>query len=197
MQTAEDTKKQIVEVADRRFRQYGFGKTTMAEIAKDCDMSPANLYRYFDNKEAIGTAICLNCMLVKEQLGRQVINQRGLTASARLESFILEILRYTYDLISNQPHISELVDYISQERVDLVKRHKDTIRSIIAEILAEGNRTGEFDVLDIVATADQVLIAVIYYYYPPMILMERLPLEDLERSLQGVVALILRGLEKR
>ena len=182
MQTAEDTKKQIVEVADRRFRQYGFGKTTMAEIAKDCDMSPANLYRYFDNKEAIGTAICLNCMLVKEQLGRQVINQRGLTASARLESFILEILRYTYDLISNQPHISELVDYISQERVDLVKRHKDTIRSIIAEILAEGNRTGEFDVLDIVATADQVLIAVIYYYYPPMILMERLPLEDLVGS---------------
>jgi AcrR family transcriptional regulator len=197
MQTAEDIKQQIVEVANKHFVQYGFGKTTMAEIAKDCDMSPANLYRYFDNKEAIGAEIALNCMRHKEHLGREALKEPGLTAGARLERFILDVLRYTYDLMSNQAHISELVDHISQERDDLVRRHKEVLRAIVAEILAEGNRTGEFDVSDIITTADQVLVATIHYYYPPLVMIERLPLEDLEASLKGVVSLIVRGLAKR
>ena len=33
-----------------RFVQYGFVKTTMAEIARDCGMSAANLYMFQSNK---------------------------------------------------------------------------------------------------------------------------------------------------
>ena len=49
--TLEEPKEKIRQVilnkAFSRFGRYGFGKTTMAEIAKDCEMSPGNLYRYF------------------------------------------------------------------------------------------------------------------------------------------------------
>ena len=47
----EEISTQILDAAEARFRTYGFGKTTMAEIASDIDMSTANLYRYFENNE--------------------------------------------------------------------------------------------------------------------------------------------------
>jgi len=42
-----------MDAARGRFRTYGPGKTTMAEIAGDVGMSAANLYRYFDNKHEL------------------------------------------------------------------------------------------------------------------------------------------------
>ncbi len=48
--TAETPREKIMEAAMARFSYYGFGKTTMAEIAKDCGMSAANIYRFFENK---------------------------------------------------------------------------------------------------------------------------------------------------
>ena len=49
----EKVRQRILEKAFSRFGRYGFGKTTMAEISKDCEMSPGNLYRYFKSKKDI------------------------------------------------------------------------------------------------------------------------------------------------
>ncbi|MBT3172542.1 MAG: helix-turn-helix transcriptional regulator, partial [Rhodospirillaceae bacterium] len=51
---AEDTQAQILQAATERFRHYGYRKTTMAEVARDCSMSAGNLYRYFESKSDIG-----------------------------------------------------------------------------------------------------------------------------------------------
>ncbi|MFQ5544163.1 MAG: TetR/AcrR family transcriptional regulator, partial [Nitrospiria bacterium] len=101
MKDVEDIKKQIVDVADTRFRRYGFSKTTVAEIAKDCRMSSANVYRYFENKEKIGVEITLRCFRNIERLGREVLQREGLTAAERLEVFFLEILHYTNELCAD------------------------------------------------------------------------------------------------
>ena len=189
-------KQQIIDVADTRFRRYGFGKTTMAEIAKDCNMSAANLYRYFENKETIGVTICQNCLKEKEMMGKEVLKREGLGAAARLEAFFFEILKYTHDLCANDHHLFELVAYISKEHLDLVQRHQETLRSFIAEILAEGNRTGEFEVADIVSTANTVLLATVHFYYPPLVMMRNHSFEDLVQAEKAVVALLVQGLAK-
>jgi AcrR family transcriptional regulator len=53
-ETTEETKNNILDKAYLRFCHFGFGKTTMAEISEDCEMSAGNLYRYFENKKKIG-----------------------------------------------------------------------------------------------------------------------------------------------
>ena len=50
-------KEQIVEAAKKRFSHFGYAKTTMAEVATDCRMSPGNLYRFFPGKLDIAEAI--------------------------------------------------------------------------------------------------------------------------------------------
>ena len=39
--------------ADELFRQFGFLKTMVADIAAELGMSPANIYKFFSSKEAI------------------------------------------------------------------------------------------------------------------------------------------------
>src|SRR6201995_6203551 len=48
-----DTRERILVVAERLFRQIGYQKTTVGDIAKELRMSPANVYRFFDSKKAI------------------------------------------------------------------------------------------------------------------------------------------------
>ena len=52
-----DTQERILVVAERLFRQIGYQKTTVADIAKELRMSPANVYRFFDSKKAINEGV--------------------------------------------------------------------------------------------------------------------------------------------
>ena len=57
-----DTHRQIVEVAERLFRQIGFQKTVVADIARELHMSPANVYRFFAAKSEINAAVCMDLL---------------------------------------------------------------------------------------------------------------------------------------
>ena len=63
-----EIQQQILKAAELRFNVYGYQKTAMAEVAGDCTMSAANLYRYFDNKLAIGAALAKQCLAENEIL---------------------------------------------------------------------------------------------------------------------------------
>ena len=197
MQTPEDVQHQIIKAAQARFSRYGFGKTTMAEIAKDCNMSPANLYRYFESKEDIAIEIGNQCLRAKEAVLRGVLKRPGLSAGERFEIFIIENLRYAYKLLSDQPHLSEIVESICIRNPNAVKLHKATYVGLLSEVLTEGNGTGEFDVLDIKATAEIIQTATIKFAYPPIMMQEGLSLEELESQARALSKLIVRGLAKR
>ena len=43
----------IIATAEKLFREIGYQKTTVADIARALGMSPANVYRFFDSKKAL------------------------------------------------------------------------------------------------------------------------------------------------
>ena len=49
---------QIIEAANEHFGHYGYGKTTVSDLAKHIGFSKAYIYKFFDSKHAIGEAIC-------------------------------------------------------------------------------------------------------------------------------------------
>ena len=75
-----DTHRQIVEVAERLFRQIGFQKTRVAEIARELHMSPANVYRYFATKSEINEAVCLDILGRIEAEVEKIAASRGTAA---------------------------------------------------------------------------------------------------------------------
>ena len=60
MMDAGDTKNQILKAAERLLEYYGYQKTSMADIARDCQMSPANIYRFYKGKDDILAEIATN-----------------------------------------------------------------------------------------------------------------------------------------
>ena len=147
----EEVRRRIVDAAEARFRVYGYRKTTMAEIAEDVDMSAANLYRYFEDKQDIAAACAGRCMGGRAELLREVVKRPGLAAAERLDSFVLTMLRYTHDLAHNQKKINELVEIVASERPETVREKNRAEQALIAEILAQGNanRDGRVDAADL------------------------------------------------
>ena len=50
-------REKIIDAARERFSHYGYPKTTIAELADDCAMSPGNIYRFFKGKIDIAVEI--------------------------------------------------------------------------------------------------------------------------------------------
>ena len=57
MSDKSETREQILDAATNRIKHYGYGKTTMSEIAGDCGMSAGNIYRFFASKLDIAEAM--------------------------------------------------------------------------------------------------------------------------------------------
>ena len=68
--TEADTQERILVVAERLFREIGYQKTTVADIAKLLRMSPANVYRFFPSKDAIRQGVAFRLMSEVEAAAR-------------------------------------------------------------------------------------------------------------------------------
>ena len=74
-------REQILVTAERLFREIGYQKTTVADIAKALRMSPANVYRFFDFKKSINAGVARRLMSEVEDAS-QVIAKRRRGASS-------------------------------------------------------------------------------------------------------------------
>ena len=193
--TPEQLREDILAAAFARFSQYGFGKTTMAEIAGDCQMSAANLYRFFASKQDIGVALAFQCLGEKEQRLLGVIQRPGITASERLLAFVLELFDYVHEQFAHQPRVNELVEAMAAERMEVIKAHTDQLRALLVVVLQQGKAAGEFEIEDVTAAAETVMAATKMFHTPYFLTWYKK--EEFVVLARSVVDLLLRGLVKR
>src|SRR5271154_4913451 len=87
-----DTRERILVVAERLFREIGYQKTTVGDIAKALRMSPANVYRFFDSKKAIHEGVARSLMDEVEVAAHAIANQ-PVPAAQRLRELVTTIHR--------------------------------------------------------------------------------------------------------
>jgi AcrR family transcriptional regulator len=197
MAEKEDVRAQIVEAAKKRFSHFGYAKTTMAEVATDCSMSPGNLYRFFPGKldiaEYIATQDFENHL---EQLAT-LADAPGKTARQRLHDLLFEELRRTYNKLESDPRAYEIALITSRERPEFANWMLANERKIIVKVLESGLAQGEFQSCGcpVEKTAEMIQAAVMKFRYPQ--LWSKLTLPKLEQELEGVMQLIVDGLSPR
>ena len=191
----DETRQRILQAAGERFQQYGYNKTTMAEIAKDCDMSAANLYRYFENKLAIGADLACNCLDEGIEKLREIVLDSQNSPSKRLRQYILGTFEHTYSRWSETPRINEMVTVICHERNDIVDLHVQKKQALLITLLKEGNQKGEFAVTDPEQVAEALLTATTLFGVP--LLMPLFSKQAFERKAENLATLLLNGILKR
>lgn len=184
----------ILVAAQERFRNFGYGKTTMAEIAADVNMSAANLYRYFDNKQDIAAECAGDCMGDLNSLLENVVSLPNLDATQRLHMYVQTSMRYHFDLMHEAPRLNELVENITRNHPQLIHKRNQQSENQIAHILQQGVSSGEFQVDDIVATSSAILRATIFFSVP--VYMHLYLIEEFEKMAVDVVSLLINGLRK-
>ena len=95
--SAIETRRQIVDVADRRFYEHGFEATSFAHIAGDVGLSRGNFYYHFKTKDQILDAV----------IGRRADNTRAMLEAWEQDaaSPTERILRFVHILVANRTQI--------------------------------------------------------------------------------------------
>jgi hypothetical protein len=60
----DEVRGRILDAAEGHFRRLGHRKTSVADIASELGMSPANVYRFFPSSDAINKSICMRVVNV-------------------------------------------------------------------------------------------------------------------------------------
>ncbi|MET4255136.1 AcrR family transcriptional regulator [Bradyrhizobium sp. S3.12.5] len=55
---SDEARARILGAAEERFRRVGHHRTSVADIAAELGMSPANIYRFFPSRNAINESVC-------------------------------------------------------------------------------------------------------------------------------------------
>ena len=184
--------RKIAHAARERFTHYGYGKTTMSEIAQDCKMSPGNIYRYFKAKLDIAEEIAAEHSELRLEESRKIVRNPDLGSVERLKAFLFDSLRQTYLVLAEDEKMFEVAQILNRERPEFAEKQLEKEKALIAEIIAAGNSQGDFNVADVVSAASAIQSATIKYRYSQ--LHSHLPLAKLEDELGEVIGLLLNGL---
>ena len=166
--TEADMRRRILVVAERLFRQIGYQKTTVADIAKVLQMSAANVYRFFDSKKAIHKGVARHLMGEVEQAAENIAAADG-PAAKRLRDLLGTIHRMNRERYVGDEKLHEMVAIAMEENWDVCINHMEHILAAIGQVVAQGAASGEFDAPDVPLAAGCTCTAMVRFFHPQMI----------------------------
>ena len=192
----DDTRERIMATAEALFRRLGFAKTAVADIAAELRMSPANIYRFFDSKNAIVEAICRRCLSEVEERAWAVARSKA-PAAQRMERLILEILAYHKENLITENRVNELVVAAIEHSWDTIRAHKDVMRNVVELVLRDGIDAGDFEPVDPRETAELIMRSLVPFTNPLVVGQCLEEGDDLEAQARASVRFLLRAITPR
>ena len=178
--------------ADELFRQFGFGKTTVADIAAELAMSPANIYKFFSSKEAIIQASAdRNLVTLTEAVHRHIAASGA--ALHRIEKVLLTVYRHIVDILRNERQVFKLMIRAYEQKWDCVGAFDKFLLQTLAKLVREGMSAGEFKSGDALATAHLLFDCLILIRTPHLYQQEGRELN--EKRIRGMVRFLGRALK--
>jgi len=167
-QTQPETRDRILVEAERVFRAYGYAKTTVADIARACGMSPANVYRFYESKAAINEAITALILKRQEDLALAIAAERR-PAAQRLKRLIVEMHRFTCEQYINESQVHEIVAKAMDEQWSVIDAHIERLRLLYRAVIDDGVRAGEFAGKDVERRGNCVFNAIMPFCHPQLV----------------------------
>lgn len=191
------TRQRILEVAEGLFRSIGYQKTAVADIARDCGMSPANVYRFFPSKSAINEAIAAR--LLEGVTGDLEAIADGPGAAAdRLRAMLRTLHARHLALFFSQKRMHDMVSAAMSEHWGVIATFIARIEAALGRVLADGARRGEFAPIDPAEGARMLKQATLCWTHPILIAdaMDKRQADEAQMAgeLDGMLDLLMRGL---
>ncbi|HXW70384.1 MAG TPA: TetR/AcrR family transcriptional regulator [Methylocella sp.] len=138
-----DTRGLIIKVGTNLFREIGFPKTTVNDIARRMHMSSANVYRFFHSRAEICDAICANILSSVETRGQEIAACHD-AATQKLIDLVRFIEATHYHRYRSDRNLHDLLEAAITENWPAIRQHTETMLAVFEHIVSAGIRSGEF-----------------------------------------------------
>jgi AcrR family transcriptional regulator len=182
-------------VAEEHFRRIGYHKTSVADIASELGMSPANVYRFFPSRDAINESICGRVVNEVADIAFAIARTNA-PAVKKLDQLMTAVHRHNKMTLVKQKHMHDLIVAAMQENWAIIKAHIERMVTIFEAIIREGIEAGEFEVEDVAEAARAVKSAFMPFFHPILIEHCIQHGEDTEAGLRDQIRFILKALGK-
>lgn len=136
----------ILRAAARLFRDRGFADTGMRDIADAADLSPANLYHYFDGKNAL-LAYCQDRALDRMLDAVAAARRASPLAAERLRLVLAAHVRTLLDDVEGGAAHVQIGAFPPAMRNAIVRK-RDRYEQALRRLIADGIRAGELVDMD-------------------------------------------------
>lgn len=189
--STEETRQCILVAAWDHFRQLGFRKTTIADIAGTLGMSSANVYRFFPSKDALTEAICRNLLGGLLETVRAAAAGPG-TPGERIRTVMMILHRNHREQMTNQKRVHEVVAVAMEENWAAIEEFLGACDALIGNLVAEGQASGEFGPGNSALLGKRTMDACAGILHPTLI--AECGSDDPEANAEGVIDFAIRAL---
>jgi AcrR family transcriptional regulator len=192
---SDEARARILEAAEQQFRRVGYHRTSVADIAAELGMSPANIYRFFPSRAAINESICGRVVNEVADIAFAIARTNA-PATERLDQLLTAVHRHNKMTLVKERYMHDLIAAATRQHWPIIKAHIERMVTIFEGIIREGVEAAEFDVDDAPEAARAVISAFVPFLHP--ILIEHCVQhgEDTEAGLRDQIRFILKALGK-
>jgi len=184
-------REQIVIAAHAHFTHYGYDKTTVSDLAKAIGFSKAYIYKFFDSKQAIGEAICANCLEGLLTRARTEAAQ-GKSATDKLRRLFRTIVSASVELFFDDRKLYDIAAHATLEHWPACGPYMDGLNETLQAIILEGRESGEFERKTPLDETCRAILQVMEPFKNPLMLQYNL--DKIADGPNDVINLILRSL---
>ena len=151
--TPPGTKGEVLQAALALYSEYGFHGTSVRQIAGKVGINPATLYAHYPSKEHIlAELVLLGHRELHERLRAALAAARA-SAAARLTALVRGHALFHCDFPLLAVVANTELHALSPERASAALDLRGRCRQLLAGVLAEGSRSGEFRLIEPTLTA--------------------------------------------
>lgn len=182
---------QLLDVFDHLIRKRGGVAVTLSELAAEAGMSPANIYRFFANKEALYEASAERWFTPKIRIMEEVVGSDD-DARTKLQEFFVRRYRLMRDNYLAEPDVFVSYLDLGDQFEDIVRGYVDLGDHYLAMIVAQAMEEGHFKGLTIDRAVSLINLMALSFIDPRNIisLMHSLT----EEKVREIIDVILIGL---
>ena len=188
-----EKKEKIISAATSLFSRFGLEKTTMEDIAKAAKKGKSSLYYYFKSKEEVFAEV-----IKKEIAGLKIAIIEAIEKEddpySKFRKFVDSRLNYLNEKADQYTNVKDEhlkhYEFIENLTADYSNWEISTIKNIVEY----GRDKGLFEVTDLDSISQALFFALKGLEYPWAINLTR---KEIEKSVEALVDILLRGISKR
>lgn len=142
-----NTKENILRFAAHSFRKVGYKATSMRIIAKEIGIQAPSIYNHFDKKEDILEELLMNVANLFTK-GMKEINTNFQSPTEKMEKLIELHVQLTIEHTDAIALIPSEWIYLKKSTLKKYTRLRDQYENDFKEILEEGKKKKEFNIVD-------------------------------------------------